>query len=62
MSSDKIEQFELPQLSALELNRIVVMDEAARLSSLSKDAIEENYSDLIRSCRRNVRECEFGTP
>jgi hypothetical protein len=47
MSSDKIEQFELPQLSALELNRIVVMDEAARLSSLSKDALQENYGELI---------------
>ena len=38
---------ELPQLSPLELNRIVTLDEAARVSSLSKDAIKENYADKI---------------
>ena len=41
------DKFELPQLSPLELNSIVVLDEAARVSSLSKDTLEEEYGHLI---------------
>jgi hypothetical protein len=38
---------ELPQLTPLELNRIVTLDEASRLNTLSKDTIREHYSELI---------------
>jgi hypothetical protein len=44
MPSDK---FELPPLTPLELNRIVVLDEASRLSSLSKDSLREHYPHKI---------------
>jgi hypothetical protein len=40
-------KFELPALSPLELNRIVAMDEASELSSLSEDTLEEHYPELI---------------
>jgi hypothetical protein len=38
---------ELTQLSPLELNRIVSLDEASRLSSLSTDNLRENHADKI---------------
>jgi hypothetical protein len=42
MSSD-----ELPQLSAVELNRIIPLDEASRLSSLSKDTLRNKFREKI---------------
>jgi len=38
---------ELPQLTPLELNRIITLDEASRLSSLSKETLEDHYGDKI---------------
>ncbi len=38
---------ELPLLSPLELNRIVSLDEASRLSSVSKDTLREHFRDKI---------------
>jgi hypothetical protein len=44
-SNNEIPQ--LPQLSDVELHRIVEMDEAERLSSLSADTWERRYPHLI---------------
>jgi hypothetical protein len=38
---------EIPELTALELNRIVRMSEAERLSGLSEDSLRRNHSDKI---------------
>jgi hypothetical protein len=38
---------ELSQLSPLELNRIVTLDEASRLSSVSKDTLRTHFADKI---------------
>jgi hypothetical protein len=43
------DEFELPRLTPLELNRIAPMKECSWLSSLSEDALEDNYADLIIS-------------
>jgi hypothetical protein len=53
------DEFKLPELSPLELHKIVVLDEASRLSSLSVDALEENYAHLIIALsprRRGMRQ------
>jgi hypothetical protein len=55
MSDDK---FELPQLTPLELNQIITLNEAARDSSLSVETIEQEYGDLIIQLspkRRGIR-------
>jgi hypothetical protein len=44
---EKTSAQELPELTALELNRIVRMSEAARLSGLSEDSLKRNHSDKI---------------
>jgi hypothetical protein len=41
--------FGLPSLSALELNRIATLQEAAHLSSLSPDTLKLKYPELIIS-------------
>jgi hypothetical protein len=46
-SSQKIVVQELPEPSALELNRIARMPEAAQLSGLSEDSLKRNHSDKI---------------
>jgi hypothetical protein len=43
----KTSEQELPELTALELNRIVRMSEAERLSGLSEDSLRRNHSDKI---------------
>ena len=43
----KTSEQELPELTALELNRIVRMSEAERLSDLSEDSLRRNHSDKI---------------
>jgi hypothetical protein len=43
----KVTLTELPKLTALDLNRIVAMDEAVRLSSLSEDSLTRHYSEYI---------------
>ena len=43
----KTSEQELPELTALELNRIVRLPEAGRLSGLSEDSLRRNHSDKI---------------
>ena len=43
----KTSEQELPELTALELNRIVRVSEAERLSGLSEDSLRRNHSDKI---------------
>jgi hypothetical protein len=38
---------ELPLLTPVELNRIVTLDEASRLSSLSKDTLRDRFRDKL---------------
>ena len=38
---------ELPPLTPVELNRIVTLDEASRLSSLSKDTLRDKFRDKL---------------
>jgi len=38
---------ELPELTPLELNRIVRLPEAGRLCGLSEDSLRRNHSDKI---------------
>ena len=37
----------LPLLTPVELNRIVTLDEASRLSSLSKDTLRDRFRDKL---------------
>ena len=45
--SPKTSEQELPELTALELNRIVRLPEAGRLCGLSEDSLRRNHSDKI---------------
>jgi hypothetical protein len=46
----------MPELSALELEKSVTVDEAAELKGISRDTFERNYGHLIRkpSARRRT--------
>jgi hypothetical protein len=46
-ASEKTNAPELPELTALELNRIVRLSEAGRLCGLSEDSLRRNHSDKI---------------
>jgi hypothetical protein len=47
--STKTSEQELPELTPLELNRIVRLSEAGRLCGLSEDSLRRNHRDkLIR--------------
>ena len=43
----KTSEQELPELTPLELNRIVRLPEAGRLCGLSEDSLRRNHSDKI---------------
>lgn len=54
-------KFELPKLTALELNRIAPLKECSWLSSLSVDNLEENHADKIVDLspkRKGMRVCD----
>jgi hypothetical protein len=46
-ASEKTGAQELPKLPSLELNRIVRLPEASRLSGVSEDSLRRNHSDKI---------------
>jgi hypothetical protein len=46
-ASEKTNTPKLPELTALELNRIVRLPEAGRLCGLSEDSLKRHHSDKI---------------